>query len=97
MNKMNDQQLVGRLNQHPKLRHRMEALLNVVENTAGDCKKADDAEEYVINELRKMGNDALHCWADNTTSKAEKALREQTLNLHGNGKKKSGGIQRLEK
>ena len=40
----------------------MEALLNVVENAAGNCTKADDAEQYVIDELRKMGNDALPCW-----------------------------------
>ena len=48
----------------------MEALLNVVENAAGNCTKADDAEQHVIDELRKMGNDALHCWADTAVDKA---------------------------
>ena len=42
----------------------MEALLNVVENTAGDCTKADDAEQHVADELKKMGNDVLYCWAE---------------------------------
>lgn len=92
-----DQLLIDRLNQHPKLRERMEALLNIVEDTAGDCKKADDAEQYVIDELRKMGNDALHSWADNTVGKASNELREQQPTLHGNGKKNSTGTPLLEK
>ena len=57
-----DQLFISRLNQHPKLHERIEALLHVVENTAGDFTKADDAERHVIEELRKMGSDALHCW-----------------------------------
>jgi len=34
-----------------------------------------------------MGNDALHCWANQTSSKASEALLEQEKCLHGNGKK----------
>ncbi len=71
----------------------MEALLNVVENVAGDCTKADDAEQYVIEELRKMGNDALHWWADTAVNKAAEQLRQQQSALHGNGKKKSAGTR----
>jgi hypothetical protein len=88
MNNKIDQQFMIRMNQHPQLRKRMEELLNVVENTTGDCTKADDAEEYVIEELRKMGNDALHCWANKTSSKASKELLEREKNLQGNSKKK---------
>jgi hypothetical protein len=52
MNSNNDQIFINRLNQHPELRKRMESLLNVVENAAGDCTKADDAERHVIEDLR---------------------------------------------
>lgn len=65
----------------------MEALLCVVENTAGDCTKADEAERHVIEELRKMGSDALHCWAEKAAKKTAEALREQQPGLHGDGKK----------
>lgn len=47
-----------RLHHHPQLRERMETLLNVVENVAGDCTKADAAEQAVIEEVRKRGNEA---------------------------------------
>jgi len=88
-----EQTFINRLKQHPKLLERMEALLNVVENAVGDCTKADDAEQYVIEELRKMGNDALHCWADTAANKTAEQLREEQPGLYGNGKKKSAGTR----
>ena len=97
MSQSNDESFIARLNQHPKLRERMESLLNVVENTAGNCIKADDAEQHVIEEIRQMGNDALHCWGNTAVNKESKQLREQRPELHGNGKKKSAGIQLSEK
>ena len=50
----NEQHFIDRLKKHPNLFDRMEALLNVVENVAGDCTKADDAGQYVIKELRNQ-------------------------------------------
>ena len=87
MNQSDEQSFIDRLNQHPKLRKRMEALLNVVENVAGDCTKADAAEQHVIEELRKMGNDALHCWGDKAVIKSAEQLREQQPTAHKKGKK----------
>lgn len=97
MSQSPDQNLIDRLNQHPKLRERMESLLNVVENVAGDCTRANDAERYVIEELRKMGNDALHCWGDKAAITSTEQLKEQQTKLQGHGKKKSVGIPPSEK
>jgi uncharacterized protein HemY len=83
-----DAALIERLNQHPKLRHRMKELLDVVENTAGDCTKADDAEQYVIDELRKMGNDALSSWAEKAAIDAASGLNKKTQELCKDGKKR---------
>jgi uncharacterized protein HemY len=86
---MNEQdiKLMERLNQDPSLRQRMEELLNIVENTKGDCEKANDAEQYVIDELRKMGNDALSCWADNAVGQSIEKLHQGISGLHRKGKK----------
>ncbi len=89
--------LMERLKQHPKLRKRMKELLDVVENAAGDCTKANDAEQFVINELRKMGNDALSSWAERAAEDACSRLDQETEGLYKDGKKKSTGIQPLEK
>jgi len=91
MHSTKDQLFMTRLNQHPHLRERRETLLNVVENVGGDCTKADAAEQAVSEEVRKMGNEALQCWADRAGQKATATVRHQQPALQGNGKKKSGG------
>ena len=55
--------LEERLRAHPQLRAKMEALLAVVENAAGDVEKAAEAERRVTEELRQMGNEVLQAWA----------------------------------
>jgi hypothetical protein len=84
---------LSRLNHHPRLRERMETLLKVVENVAGDCTKADAAEQAVLAEIRKMGNEALQGWAERAVQKAPEMVRREQPALRGNGKKKSGGIR----
>jgi len=74
----------------------MESLLNVVENVDGDCVRADDAEQHVIDELRQMGNDALHSWADKAVVKSSNELKEKETKLEKYCKKKSTGIPLLE-
>jgi hypothetical protein len=64
-----DQILLDRLNGHPRLRARVENLLEVVEDAAGDCEQADAAERRVIEELRQMGNEALTAWAERGVEK----------------------------
>ena len=86
-----EKHFIERLNKHPQLRNRMESLLGVVENAAGDCDKADAAEQYVIEELRKMGNEALHCWGENAALKSESAQLEQQPLSHRDGKKRPAG------
>ena len=88
-----DELFLTRLNHHPPLRERRETLLNIVENVAGDCTKADAAEQAVIEELRKLGQEALQGWAERAVQKATETVRQQQPALQGNGKKKSGGIR----
>ena len=64
-----DRVLLERLNRHPHLRVRVESLLAVVEDAAGDCERADAAERRVIEELRQMGNAALTAWAERGVEK----------------------------
>ena len=40
---------------HPALKARMERILDVVENSSRDLRRADDAERQAIEELRQMG------------------------------------------
>lgn len=51
----------------------------------------------MIEELRKMGNDALHCWGDNAAVKSAEQFSEKSPSFHRHGKKKSTGTPSLEK
>jgi len=85
--------LEERLNAHPHLRERMEALLAIVEDASGDVEKADEAERRVIEELRQMGSDALHAWASIKSAEKEQEVRSGDP-VQGHGKKNSAGTRR---
>ena len=80
--------LEDRLQAHPHLKNRVEALLNIVEDTAGNVDKADDAEQLVIDELRRLGNDVLHDWAHCKESQRAEETLEKESNKLIKGKKK---------
>ena len=89
-----DQVLLERLNRHPHLRARVDSLLAVVEDAAGDCQKADAAERRVIEELRQRGNDALTAWAERGVEK-QAALARAEPDWRPGGKKNSTGTPPL--
>ena len=85
-----DTNLLVRLKKYPKLLARMEGLLEVVENSAGDLKKASDAERRVIEEVRKMGHEVLSDWAANRANKVSEEA-DQREGVRRAGKKNSAG------
>jgi hypothetical protein len=61
---LSDEQLLQALNAHPILKARMINLLGLVNDTSGDLKRADAAEQRAIEELRQLGNELLQDWAE---------------------------------
>lgn len=56
-------QLAQRLARHPALQERIESILNIMESSGDDLKRADEAERQIIETLRQLGHDALSGWA----------------------------------
>jgi hypothetical protein len=79
---------LDRIKRYPKLKGRMESILNLVENKEGDLIKANDAEKRARDELRKLGNEVLHDWALNRIVPSTEALQAKENHLERNGKKK---------
>jgi hypothetical protein len=97
---MHDSQcsLEERLKAHPHLRERFEQLLAIVEDAAGDIDKADEAERRVIEELRRLGQEALQGWAfRKETQKVKELHSDKERKITGHGKKNSTGTRRTEK
>ena len=87
-----------RLQAHPHLRDRIFQILSIAEDAEGKIDKADEAEERVIEELRKLGQEVLQDWAiGKEKQKVEQMEKELDREIRGHGKKNSAGIQHLEK
>lgn len=91
---LSDEELVRRLRAHPRLRNRMESLLVAVEDEAGDLKEADAAELRLIDEIRRMGQEALQAWASGQVEKTSQEIVQEG-GVWSEGKKNCTGIQRL--
>ena len=89
--------LAQRINRYPSLKNRIEFLINIIEDSAGDCQKADEAEMRVIEELRRMGSEALHCWSEQRIAQTTEAFGKAPDTANKSGKKNSGGTPPSER
>jgi hypothetical protein len=88
--------LEERLKDQPEFKARIERMLDVIENAAGDVEKAAEAERRVIEELRQMGNEVLHGWARRQQQKKEVEFNGKP-GVNRSEKKTSTGTHNLEK
>ena len=94
---LSDEDLVRKLRANPDLRNRVESLVLAVEDEAGELKEADAAEMRVIDEMRRMGQEALQAWAARQVDKTSKALRQSGGPAWQEGKKNCAGTPRSAK
>jgi hypothetical protein len=80
--------LEERLNKQPELKARIEELLSAVENAGGDLEKANDAEQRMIEELRKIGQTVLQAWATLQNEKQSESFNQEHSQVRQAGKKK---------
>ena len=83
-------ELSARLQKHPELRARVEQLLDLCEDRAGDLQNADEAERRVIEELRTLGHEVLEDWATGQVERSCEVL-DRTAGVWREGKKNSAG------
>jgi hypothetical protein len=89
--------LAQRLSRYPSLKNRIELLMTIIEDSAGDCQKANEAEMRVIEELRQMGSEALHCWSGHKIEQASEDFNKDHSTAVKSGKKNSGGTPPSER
>lgn len=87
-----DQELLKRLNRRPDLKKRVESILSIAEDDGEEIVKADEAENLVIEEVRRTGNEVI-------TGRAESGIGKSGADLPPDGdivrsgQKKSYGIR----
>jgi phosphoribosylpyrophosphate synthetase len=90
-------EFMKRLDRHPHLKARMEALLNIAEASVESGEMtADEVEIQLREKVREMGQNTLQDWAESKEKQATlKASENHSLKRHG--KKNFIGTQHSEK
>jgi hypothetical protein len=68
-------QLFERLRQHPEMMERVQSILEIAYNTEGPLKSADQVEELLIQEMRRLGNTSMHQWATQAEQRVSRELK----------------------
>jgi hypothetical protein len=77
---ISSQDVARRLDRHPIMKARMIRVLDMLENTNGDLKRADEAEQRAIDEMRAMGQELLQGWGQRLADEeAQRAKKDKAL------------------
>ena len=73
--------MMERLRRHPEMLDRVQSILEIAENREGPLKTADEVEELLVQEMRKLGNTTMRDWAGAAQEQVADALRAQEPTL----------------
>mgnify|MGYP000948773998 CR=1 FL=1 len=79
-------QLIEQFRQHPEMMARVQSILDLAYNEAGPLKTADQVEELLIQELRRLGNTSMHQWATQAEERVSRELKDQDQSVRSRKK-----------
>ena len=86
-------QLIQQLGDHPEMLERLRSILDLTRNADGPLKTADEVEELLIQELRRLGHTSMTQWAKQAEARVSDELTRQDPTLRSRKKKcLSGGV-----
>ena len=79
--------LIEQLRQHPEMMARFQSILDLANNSDGPLKTADEVEELLIQEVRRLGNVTMNQWASRAEERVGQELKAEDDSV-GSRKKK---------
>ena len=76
--KEGEERFMERLRAHPHLRERFEAILELTRSESGPIRQADQVEELLVEEVRKLGHRAMQDWAQGAEARTAGQLQQDT-------------------
>src|ERR1035437_4362031 len=80
-------QLIEQLREQPEMMERLRSILELTGHAEGPLKTADEVEELLIQELRRLGNTTLCQWATQAEARVSDELKGQDPTLRSRKKK----------
>jgi hypothetical protein len=68
---------VEQLREHPEMMARVQSILELAYDESGPLKTADQVEELLIGEIRRLGNVTMSHWATQAEERVSTELRSQ--------------------
>ena len=89
-NQLTSQELriIAQLRQHPEMMARFQSILDITGNADGPLKTADEVEELLIQEMRRVGNAAMNQWAAQAEERVGTELKEKDPSVRARKKKR---------
>ena len=79
--------LIEQLRQQPEMMERLRSILELTGDMEGPLKTADEVEELLIEELRRLGNTTLCQWATQAEERVSAELKRQDATVRSRKKK----------
>jgi hypothetical protein len=80
--------LLEQLRQHPEIRDRVRRILEIAGNEEGPLKTADEVEELLMEEMRRLGNVTMKQWATQAEDRVSTELKSQDSTVRSRKKKR---------
>jgi len=80
--------LVKQLRKHPQIMEQVQKILEIAETGDGPLKSADEVEELLIEEVRKLGSATMHEWAARAEERVSIEVKNQDPTVLSRKKKR---------
>lgn len=72
-----EMKLIEQLRERPLIRERVRRILEIGDSTEGRLKSADEVEELLIEEMRRLGNETMTTWARHAQERVGRELKSE--------------------
>jgi phosphoribosyl-dephospho-CoA transferase len=83
-----ESRLIEQLRQRPEMMERVQSILAIAANAEGPLKTADEVEELLIQEMRRLGNTTMNQWAVGAEERVSRELKSQDATVLSRKKKR---------
>jgi uncharacterized protein with PhoU and TrkA domain len=80
--------LIEQLRQRPEMMERLRSILEIASSMEGPLKTADEVEELLIQEMRRLGNATMNQWAVGAEERISRELKSQDATVLSRKKKR---------
>jgi hypothetical protein len=71
-----EQRLIEQLRRHPELMERMEAIVGIAEAEGQKVPTADEIEDRLVEEVRRLGHQVMEDWADRAEARVGQEFQQ---------------------